>query len=113
MSWGTKGDNKPGKLGSAKKKEKDDDAVEVELPFEDAKDKDTANAYYQRWLETLPNRPKEEAKIPDLATSLEDWYKNFRTQLVILWLATNGVLILIMTNPRLVDLFGGNDPNCT
>lgn len=130
VSWGTKGDNKASSLGSAttsktKKSNKTDDSspdklqqeldmkdqVDVELPFESPNDKETMNNIYERWLNDLPNRPKEERKKRDQITKLEDWYKNFRTQLVLWWMLSNALLIVIMTNDSVVKAMGGDDPN--
>ena len=112
VSWGTKGDNKAASLGGAKKADKGSDVVELELPFEDAKDKSGLNDDYEQWLYGLSHKPKEEPSKPDMATMLEDWYRTFRTRLVLFWLITNALVIVVLTDPRVVNSLGGADnPN--
>ena len=84
---GTKGDNKAAELGAAKPVTGGTNKiqhVEVELPFTDLKDKAALNDDYNRWLAALPNRPREERQKRDANTKMQDWYRTFRTHLV-LW----------------------------
>jgi chitin synthase len=75
VSWGTKGDNKAADLGGVKiVKDGKGDALDVELPFQDLKDKTALNEDYNRWLANLPRRPKQEEAKRDAKTKMEDWY---------------------------------------
>lgn len=76
VSWGTKGDTKMVELGGAVKVGKDGkkDEVDVELPFEDLKDKETLNDDYDRWLTGLVQRPPAYVPRPDPRADMEDWY---------------------------------------
>lgn len=63
-------------LGGAVKVGKDGkkDEVDVELPFEDLKDKETLNDDYDRWLTGLVQRPPAYVPRPDPRADMEDWY---------------------------------------
>ena len=93
VSWGTKGDNNTSDLGGVKLvgngKSGATDTVDVELPFQDIKDKSALNEDYNLWLANLPNRPREKAKKRDAKTKNEDWYRSFRTHLVLAWMFSN------------------------
>jgi len=109
VSWGTKGDNKVESLGSAKITS-GKDQVEVELPFENAKDKRSLNADYDAWLSTLKNKPRAEKKEPDMKTKVDDYFKSFRTRYVLSWMLSNAVVIFLFTYPQFVKLIEGNKP---
>ena len=112
VSWGTKGDNKVSDLGAAKPvSDGKTQHVEVELPFADLKDKTALNDDYTRWLAALPNRPKEERQKRDANTKMQDWHRNFRTQLVLWWMFSNALLVIVMTHPQIVEAMGGGNPN--
>ncbi|KAI3651406.1 hypothetical protein MP228_003748 [Amoeboaphelidium protococcarum] len=119
VSWGTKGDNKPAKLGSANMSKTGDDgkggqSVDVELPFENIADKGALNSVYDQWLRHFEQKarmgdvPEEEPK-RDVATKLEDWYKTFRTRIVLAWLFSNALLIAVLTNEQLSVKLGGTN----
>lgn len=74
VSWGTKGDNKASDLGGVKiVKDGKTEVVDVELPFQDLKDKTALNEDYNRWLASLPNRPAFVEPKRDAKTKMEDW----------------------------------------
>jgi chitin synthase len=112
VSWGTKGDNKAVELGAAKSVSGGKaTSVEVELPFQDIKDKSALNSDYDRWLGLMSHRPKEAKPKRDARTKLEDWYRSFRTHMVLFWMFTNAMLVVVFTHPWIVDQIGGTKSN--
>jgi len=101
VSWGTKGDNSAGgHLGGAKPVSKDGkDVYQVELPY----GKDDINAAYEKMLRELQVRPKEEKQHRDAATKKEDYYKLFRTRLVLVWMFSNALLVIFFTSTIWLD----------
>ncbi|KAF9034366.1 glycosyltransferase family 2 protein [Panaeolus papilionaceus] len=107
ISWGTKGDNAPPKdLGTVAKPSGTgaSGSVEVELPT-DEKD---INALYEDAIHVLNSKPpKVEAKV-DEKTREEDYYKGFRTNVLLAWVLTNGLLAAaITTTNSKATLLGG------
>ncbi|RKP09671.1 glycosyltransferase family 2 protein [Thamnocephalis sphaerospora] len=96
VSWGTKGDNSASNdLGHAKASKADGKEVaEVALPTEKA---DINNAY-DSLLQELAIKPKVVKEKRDAATKREDYYKMFRTRLVLAWMFSNALLIVIFTS---------------
>lgn len=94
VSWGTKGDNAVSNdLGHAKVQAGGKGMVEMEVSG-----KDDVNQAYERMLSELKVKPAEEKKSRDAATKREDYYKEFRTRLVLLWMFTNVFLIIGFTS---------------
>lgn len=89
VSWGTKGDNKVVQdLGTVKPAGPNKNEVEVVVPTEQ---KDI-NAAYEDALHVLSEKaPKVEQK-RDAATKQEDYYRNFRTNVLLFWTLSNGAL---------------------
>lgn len=97
VSWGTKGDNGVSTdLGVVKaKKDKDGEhSVEVALPT-DQKD---LNEQYDEACIDLKKKVVEAHQKRDSKTKQEDYYKSFRTTLVLSWIVSNMVLVVIITN---------------
>jgi chitin synthase len=97
VSWGTKGDNSVSTdLGVVKaKKGKDGEhTVEVDLPTEQ---KDLNDQYEEACLELKTHFEAPHQK-RDAKTKQEDYYKSFRTTLVLSWIITNMILVTIITN---------------
>ncbi|KJA15623.1 glycosyltransferase family 2 protein [Hypholoma sublateritium FD-334 SS-4] len=93
VSWGTKGDNtvaKPlgtvatGKTGS----------VEAEVPT-DQKDIDTL---YEDAIHVLNTKPPKVDSKPDASTKQEDYYRSFRTNVLLAWVLTNALLAAAITS---------------
>ncbi|KAI8889323.1 glycosyltransferase family 2 protein [Backusella circina FSU 941] len=106
VSWGTKGDNTVATdLGvvKAKKDGSGDLAVEVEVPVEE---KDI-NAAYTDALNELKKSVPEEKAHRDAKTKQEDYYRSFRTRLVLCWIISNLVLVVAITNTSI----GSSDIN--
>ena len=96
VSWGTKGDTIDNMdLGVVKSSSKEGAGGEitVDVPTED---KDI-NATYQEALNSLQSRTEEKEQKRDAKTKQEDYYKAFRTRLVVLWCASNGLLVSVVT----------------
>lgn len=98
VSWGTKGDNIDNMdLGAVKASDaKSGGEVTVAVPTED---KDI-NESYMLALNSLATKtaPEGEGQKRDAKTKQEDYYKAFRTRLVVIWCATNGLLVSIVTS---------------
>jgi chitin synthase len=96
VSWGTKGDNvihtELGAAVSAGKGEKGD-FVEVEVPSEQL---DIDSGYDDALANLRERRP-----IPDEAvnesTLKEDYYREIRTRLVLIWIVSNATLAMALT----------------
>ncbi|CEP20886.1 CHS1 [Cyberlindnera jadinii] len=96
VSWGTKGDNDPAKsLGSAiiKKDSEGREIVEVEMPV-DQVDIDSAYRGTLNNISIQRVRNKNPEKEPKKEIPSEDYYRDVRTRVVLLWLITNMVLIM-------------------
>jgi chitin synthase len=87
VSWGTKGDNTMKtdlgvvELGS-------DNKLEVDVPSEDI------DHEYDRVLKILAKPRPKEKQDRDEATKQEDYYKSFRTRVVLVWLISNLALVI-------------------
>ncbi|KAI9497204.1 chitin synthase 1 [Zychaea mexicana] len=100
VSWGTKGDNTVSKdLGVVKKQKKGsgdtgEDTVEIVLPA----DQIDINSQYDEAL--LELEKKEKPSEPPAAFNQEDYYRSFRTHLVLAWIACNALLVAFVTSPE-------------
>jgi chitin synthase len=100
VSWGTKGDNGNSQdLGAVKSSKGKDgkDMIEVEVPS----DKNDINAGYDRFVRALKEPRPEEKKKRDAKTKQEDYFRNFRTQVILWWMFTNAMLVIVMTSELL------------
>ncbi|KAF8313001.1 glycosyltransferase family 2 protein [Clavulina sp. PMI_390] len=92
VSWGTKGDNTVqtdlGVVGKAK-----DNKVEVAVP-EDEKD---INAAYEDALSVLASKPPQVEQKPSASQMQEDYYRQFRTNVLLAWVLSNGALAIAIT----------------
>ncbi|CAJ0629765.1 15009_t:CDS:2 [Entrophospora sp. SA101] len=97
VSWGTKGDNgTSGDLAVAQPVAGKDGKklLQVEVPTE----RKDINAAYDHLISDLKVKVREEKQHRDAATKKEDFYKLFRTNLVLVWMFTNGSLIVFFTS---------------
>ncbi|KAG0344782.1 Chitin synthase, class 2 [Podila minutissima] len=94
VSWGTKGDNKIADLGGATKVTKDGKEV---IKLEKPTSAEDIAAVYQLNMQELSVRPDVVKEKRDKKTKQEDYYKMFRTRLVLTWMFTNALLIIVMT----------------
>ncbi|KAG9297729.1 hypothetical protein G9A89_011244 [Geosiphon pyriformis] len=100
VSWGTKGDNAVKQdLGSVTTGP-GKSTVEVEIPVEQ---KDINAAYQEACAELAkPFEPQEEHR--DSSTKQEDYYKSFRTRVVLCWILSNAALVAGITNSNVSSL---------
>jgi len=107
VSWGTKGDNVVSTdLGVANvKKDGDKDKVDIQMPT-DQKD---INKAYEEELAVLQTPAPVESSKPDAKTAQEDYYKQFRTSIVIAWLLSNGLLVALIASTTLANLLQPNE----
>ncbi|KAF5340785.1 hypothetical protein D9611_007290 [Ephemerocybe angulata] len=88
VSWGTKGDNKPAATLGTVSTSKNKNEVEVEVP---TSEKDI-NALYDDAIHVLNTKPPKVEQKVDASTQQEDYYRNFRTNVLLSWTLTNGLL---------------------
>ncbi|KAF8259401.1 chitin synthase-domain-containing protein [Lactarius quietus] len=74
------------------KASKGDNAVEVAVPTAET----DINAAYEDAIHVLSTKaPKEEKKV-DVATEQEDYYRNFRTNVLLSWVLSNALLVAVI-----------------
>ncbi|WVO21516.1 uncharacterized protein IAS62_002825 [Cryptococcus decagattii] len=96
VSWGTKGDNGSSKdLGAARKVKKDGkEMAEVALPTK----QEDVEALWQQARQELRVPVKEKAEKRSAETKRADEDRNFRTNVVLLFLGSNMLIILLFTS---------------
>jgi chitin synthase len=101
VSWGTKGDNNAAALGgvTASKGKDGKQVVEVEFPS----DQTEINQNYERFIRHLAE-PRPDAQMSrDAKTKQEDYFKNFRTRVVLMWMASNAIVVGAVTNETVLQ----------
>jgi len=93
VSWGTKGDNKLSTDLGVVKTSGDKKEVEVNVP---TNEKDI-NALYEDAIHVLQTKPPKEESKPDAGTQQEDYYRTFRTNVLLAWTLTNALLAAVIT----------------
>ncbi|KZV86456.1 glycosyltransferase family 2 protein [Exidia glandulosa HHB12029] len=88
ISWGTKGDNKPAADLGAVTTGKNKNEVEAVVPT-DEKD---INAAYDDAIHVLGTKPPKVEATVDAKTAEEDYYRSFRTNVLLFWTLSNGIL---------------------
>ncbi|TPX37514.1 chitin synthase [Synchytrium microbalum] len=100
VSWGTKGDNSVSVDSAPVKVVKQADGqllTTVDIPSDQA----DIDSSYDNFLRELPNRPKDfKGDTRSAALKQEDWFRTFRSNLVLSWMLTNAFLIVIITTPE-------------
>ncbi|KAI9204458.1 chitin synthase-domain-containing protein [Polychytrium aggregatum] len=100
VSWGTKGDNTVSSAGDAVQATKGADGKQVatvDIPDE-KEDVNEQFRHFQQQLERQKNKEEEAPKKQDAKTQQDDFFKLFRTRVVLLWLVCNGILVGLFTN---------------
>ncbi|KIJ45918.1 glycosyltransferase family 2 protein [Sphaerobolus stellatus SS14] len=92
VSWGTKGDNTVSTdLGVVKPSGGKGNEVDAPVPQER-----DINAAYEDAIHVLSTKPPKEEKKPDAATQQEDFYRQFRTNVLLAWTLSNALLAAIV-----------------
>ncbi|OZJ04234.1 Chitin synthase 1 [Bifiguratus adelaidae] len=106
VSWGTKGDTSVAlDLGvvASQKDASGNHTAEVNLPS----DERDLNAAYEDALHELSKKNVVKIKQQvDAKTKQDDYYKAFRTRLVIFWILSNIILVAVITNRDLAGSLG-------
>jgi chitin synthase len=92
ISWGTKGDDKPEKLADAVVKP--GGKVDVAIPQDDG----DLNAQYEAELIKFASKPAKEVKKISPSEKQEDYYRSFRSNVVVVWMISNFVLCAAVLN---------------
>jgi chitin synthase len=88
VSWGTKGDNKVSTDLGVVQTGKNKNEVEVAVPTAET----DINAAYEDAIHVLSTKPEKVDPKPDPATQQEDYYRSFRTNVLLSWTLSNGLL---------------------
>ncbi|KAF7982169.1 hypothetical protein HWV62_29939 [Athelia sp. TMB] len=88
VSWGTKGDNKVSTDLGVVTTGKNKNEVEVAVPTTE----NDIDAAYEDAIQVLSTKPPKEEKKPDASTLQEDYYRTFRTNVLLAWTLSNAVL---------------------
>lgn len=107
VTWGTKGDNKENMdLGAAvvMKDARGKDIVEVEMPSEQI-DIDTG---YENALHSLRERAPQEAEPMDPQIKQQDYFREVRSRVVLVWMLCNLLLVMLVTQLISLDNPGSN-----
>ncbi|KAK9322383.1 chitin synthase-domain-containing protein [Lipomyces orientalis] len=106
VSWGTKGSDQADALPSAQVKKTDGEAAVIEEPDLTQEDidlmfEDTVKRALKKYEEPVKNEKP----------SLDDEYRNFRTNLVMAWILTNVVIVLAITSSSLEGIIPSESPD--
>ncbi|KAL7415762.1 glycosyltransferase family 2 protein [Mrakia frigida] len=110
VSWGTKGSTTTGDLGSAKLTKKDGkEVMEVEVP----QNKDDLSELWLQARGEIRNKPAEvpDKRAPEVKQSDND--KNYRTNVVLIFLGSNMAVILIFTSDFFLNWYVLNTTDTT
>lgn len=105
VSWGTKGAVKMDDLGSVSTKP--GGKVEVAIPT----DHDDLNTQYERELATFRTKYVAPKKTVDLAAKQEDYYKGFRSAVVLVWMFSNLALAAVVLQTGGLRVAVSNSPS--
>lgn len=92
ITWGTKGDDKPDKLPSATTKP--GGKVDVAIPTDDH----DLNTQYEEELRAFATKYKAPVKVVGEQEKHEDYYKGFRSAVVLAWMFCNLILCAAVLN---------------
>ncbi|KAH8550047.1 glycosyltransferase family 2 protein [Umbelopsis sp. PMI_123] len=109
VSWGTKGDNKAESLGTAQVSANKDghQVVKVEVPTE----KEDINEGYENFLSALAVPEVKVKESRDAKTKQEDYYRLFRTRLVLSWMFSNALLIVAISSSAFTQYMETHNPS--
>ena len=106
VTWGTKGDDKAAKLPSAMMKP--GGKVDVNIPQDDH----DLNSQYDAEMRIISVKAEKEVKVVSDAEKQEDYYKGFRSAVVLVWMFCNFALAAVVLNAgglELVSVGNGSD----
>lgn len=99
ITWGTKGDDKAEKLPSAMLKP--GGKVDVNIPTDDG----DLNAQYEAEMRKIVSKAPPEKRVMSDTEKQEDYYKGFRSSVVIFWLVCNfGLCAVVLSTAGLERL---------
>ena len=108
ITWGTKGDDKAEKLPSANLKP--GGKVDVNIPQDDG----DLNAQYDAEMRKIAEKAPKEVKVVSEAEHQEDYYKGFRSAVVLVWMFCNLALAaVVLSTGGLETVKVGKDSNDT
>jgi chitin synthase len=108
ITWGTKGDDKAEKLPSAKVKA--DGKVDVAIPTDDG----DLNQQYAAELKLIAGKAPPEKRTISPSEKQEDYYKGFRSFVVLFWIGCNVALVAVILSTggnTTLTLAGSTDQN--
>ncbi|KAI7871996.1 chitin synthase 1 [Spinellus fusiger] len=101
VSWGTKGDNSIAKdLGIVKVSDTQKQTAEIDLPAEQC----DVNIEYEEALAALDTKSNSSEASPHHRNQ-EDYDRSFRTHLVLVWMACNGLLVAFVTSTPFSNIY--------
>ena len=105
VTWGTKGDDKAAKLPSANLKP--GGKVDVNIPQDDH----DLNSQYDSEMRIISVKAEKEVKVISDAEKQEDYYKGFRSAVVLIWMFCNFALAAVVLNAGGLETVSvGNGP---
>ncbi len=90
ITWGTKGDDTAEILPSAKVKA--DGKVDVTIPTDDA----DLNSQYLSEVQRFASKAPPEKRVFTASEKQEDYYKGFRSSVVLIWMGCNIALVAVV-----------------
>jgi chitin synthase len=99
ITWGTKGDTKPEKLGAVSVGA--DGKIKVDVPMEEA----DLNTQYEKELNEFAKPYRAPKKVRDAEDKKTDYYTSFRSIVVLAWMFTNWALCEVVLNAGGVQVF--------
>ncbi|PLN80761.1 chitin synthase-domain-containing protein [Aspergillus taichungensis] len=103
ITWGTKGDDKAEKLGSANVKP--GGKVDVNIPQDDG----DLNAQYDAELSKFAQKAPKEVEVISDGDRQADYYKGFRSAVVLVWVFCNFALGAVVLSAAGLDRFEGDE----
>lgn len=103
VTWGTKGDDKAEKLPSANLKP--GGKVDVDIPQDDG----DLNAQYESELLKFASKPAKEVTTVSESEKQEDYYKGFRSSVVLVWVFCNFALGAVVLSAAGLDRIDVDD----
>ncbi|KAI9287907.1 chitin synthase 1 [Umbelopsis sp. AD052] len=106
VSWGTKDQSGVATdLGVVSQASHGENTVEVSLPTEQR----DINELYEDACRELQKKPAQESSHRDARTKQEDYYRAFRTRLVVCWIISNLILAIVVANATVLQWLGDFD----